>query len=181
LEAYGRKEEEMRKEEKKKVNGFVKFLLFALTVGFLVAMLMSVMLTAFPRKAHAERQTSLKDGTLTVWADVMKVPGVPKEITDPEIAFKLYTGQLKEAVVTRQGETTYHLGFPWIKERTTYTENIVTCSDGKWFLGPAIPKSAESNLYLISCFMFFMLVMLILFFYVGQLIWNASRPTTKAN
>lgn len=59
----------------------------------------AAMLFLAVRNAHAERQLSLKDGTLTVWADVMKVTDIPKEITDPEIAFRLVSGQLKCVVI----------------------------------------------------------------------------------
>jgi hypothetical protein len=88
-----------KKMPKKKMNGFVKFVLLVLTTFFVIAMAMSVVLITSPRKAHAEQQMDLRNGTLTVWADVLKVQGIPKEITDPVVAYQLYSGQLKKVVV----------------------------------------------------------------------------------
>jgi hypothetical protein len=105
----------------------VKFVWLAVFVG---AMMMCF-ITMFPRACRAERQVYLKDGTLTVWADVMKISGIPKEITNAEVAYKLVSGQLKKARVESQGKITNHFSFPWAKTKTEYPSAIVEYT-GVW-------------------------------------------------
>lgn len=105
----------------------VKFSWFALFVGAMVM----CFVTIFPRTCRAERTMSLKDGTLVVHAEVMRVHNVPREITDPDIAFKFLSGQLKEARVAGKGKTTFLLSFPWIKLSTEYPQFIVAYR-GAW-------------------------------------------------
>ena len=100
----------------KKMTG-LRITLFVWIAFFVFAMAMCIVL-AMPKKAHAERQVFLKDGTLTVWVDVMKVDGIPKEITDAEVAFELVSGQLKEAridgkVVTYRPSSGVQYVSPW--------------------------------------------------------------------
>lgn len=108
----------------------IRFVPWVMFILFVAAMAMCIVL-AMPRKVHAERQAYLKDGILTVWADVMKVDGIPKEITDPEIAFQLVSGQLKKARVESQGNITNHFSFPWAKTKTEHKGAIVEYT-GVW-------------------------------------------------
>lgn len=100
-----------------KMNGFTKFVLSVSGVMILISMVMCIILVT-PKKVHAERLLFLEDGTLTVWVDAMKVDGIPKEITDADIAFKLVSGQLKETridgkVITYQPSSGVQYVSPW--------------------------------------------------------------------
>ena len=117
---------------------------------FAIAMAMAIVLATAPRKAHAERQMTLKNGILTVMVDVLKIQNIPREITNPETAFKLYSGQLKETTVTNQGKTTRHFSFPWVKVQTTHVENLVAYRNGKWFVDPPLLRPVERNDYFLS-------------------------------
>jgi hypothetical protein len=88
------KEGEMEKLTKKEWS-LVSFLLIIL----LIIVMAGFIGFAVVEEAFAERQLSLENGTLKVFADVMEVKGVPEEITDPEIAFQLVSGQLRCVVI----------------------------------------------------------------------------------
>jgi len=136
--------------KKQEMSGFVKFILLVLSVMFAIAMAMAIVLATAPRKAHAERQMTLKNGILTVMVDVLKIQNIPREITNPETAFKLYSGQLRETTVTNQGKTTRHFSFPWVKVQTTHVENLVAYRNGKWFVDPPLLRPVERNDYFLS-------------------------------
>lgn len=96
------------------MDGFAKFVFWFFILGMVMAVI-GIMAT-MPPKARAERVISLKDGTLIVHAEVMRVRDVPREITDPAIAFQLYSGQLKSTEVDGK-IISYQLGVqytdPW--------------------------------------------------------------------
>jgi len=137
---------------RKKMKGFARLVFWVFVVGIVVSII-GIMAT-LPKKAHAERQFSKKDGTtLSVFVKTMDIPGIPEEINRAEnfeTIFRLYTGQIKSATIKNQVEKRHYISFPWIKEQVLYKENTIMCLEGRWFVDPSLLRPVERNDYSLS-------------------------------
>lgn len=133
---------------KKKMGSFAKFVLIMLIGMFVVALLMVVVLVT-PKIAHAELVPTIENGVLIVRdiPVVTKVPGVPEELVNANLAYRLVKGEIDEVIIRDEiGKSSYSFALPLIKGRVDYADKMVSYYHGKWSVNPAIGRFAKSSL-----------------------------------
>ena len=158
IKTYFGPEPGRRMEMKSQMNGFVKFVLLTFMMVFIVAMVMSIMLFTYPRKAHAENGIS------------------------PEIAtYKLFIGETTETIIPDNiGKTSILFVFPLFKERTDYSDTRVSYRNGKWLASPATPRFTERSNDMLNYFMFLLALGTVVVFTASFLtMWRKLTGTVQ--
>jgi len=171
----GRKWYREIKEARDGARGQTRYWVLGIMIVFGVAMF------AMCSTARAEREVSIsQNGTLLVKEvrEVMRVPGVPKEIVDPKIADELVTGKREKYTVKKDvfGKATYTFGLPFFKKVTRYSDTVITYRQGAWLSELAQTRFERSDAEVLSVFWIWAPAILILLLSIGSTFVGTRSP-----
>lgn len=110
-------------------------------------LLVLVTMLAISGAARAEREAILQNGALVIkeTTEVLRVPGVPQGLS-ADVAYKLVTGELKEAMIKdrKEGKKIFVFSFPFIYAKVEHPEKKVTYHN-RWFVEQAPNRIEESD------------------------------------